>query len=110
MAHTAQVFNEFNARKIQDELNVFEGLWQSRTFLYIEVITVAFQVRLTRLNSCRCRVGCCHAHLVGASMCIQAHQPRTRHYCCVRDSTCKRRVWQGVRVCCSAMARTLARR
>ncbi|KAK9840937.1 hypothetical protein WJX81_001285 [Elliptochloris bilobata] len=38
------VFNEFNARKIQDELNVFAGVWQSRTFLYIEVITVAFQV------------------------------------------------------------------
>ena len=42
--HVAQVFNEFNARKIQDELNVFSGLWQSRTFLYIMVITVGFQV------------------------------------------------------------------
>jgi len=43
-ARMRQVFNEFNARKIQDELNVFAGIWQSRTFLYISVITVAFQV------------------------------------------------------------------
>jgi len=43
-ARSRQVFNEFNARKIQDELNVFAGIWQSRTFLYISVITVAFQV------------------------------------------------------------------
>ena len=41
-----QVFNEFNARKIQDELNVFAGIWQSRPFLSISVITVAFQVLL----------------------------------------------------------------
>lgn len=68
MAYTAQIFNEFNARKIQDELNVFEGLWQSRTFLYIEIITVAFQVRLAHLISCCCRVGC-PAHLGGAAMC-----------------------------------------
>lgn len=47
------MFNEFNARKIQDELNVFAGIWQSRTFLYILVITVAFQVgtRSTHFSS-----------------------------------------------------------
>ena len=50
MVCAAQVFNEFNARKIQDELNVFEGIWQSRTFLYIEIITVALQVCVRRLG------------------------------------------------------------
>ena len=40
-----QVFNEINCRKIRDEVNVFAGIWRSRTFLYIIGITVALQVR-----------------------------------------------------------------
>jgi Cation transporting ATPase, C-terminus len=32
-----QIFNQFNARKINDELNVFGGIWKSKAFLYIMV-------------------------------------------------------------------------
>lgn len=32
-----QLFNQFNARKINDELNVFSGLWKSKAFIYIMV-------------------------------------------------------------------------
>jgi hypothetical protein len=34
-----QVFNQINARKIDDELNVFAGLWKSKAFMYILVCT-----------------------------------------------------------------------
>mmetsp|Transcript_4289 Transcript_4289/g.13717 ORF Transcript_4289/g.13717 Transcript_4289/m.13717 type:complete len:995 (+) Transcript_4289:117-3101(+) len=39
-----QLFNEFNARKICDEINVFAGITHSRIFLYVYVITVVVQV------------------------------------------------------------------
>jgi P-type Ca2+ transporter type 2C len=35
-----QVFNQINARKIDDELNVFAGLWKSKAFMYILVCTL----------------------------------------------------------------------
>ena len=38
-----QVFNEINARRIHDELNVFEGLAHSPIFLLVLVITVSLQ-------------------------------------------------------------------
>lgn len=40
----AQVFNEINARRINDELNMFEGLHKSPIFLGVIAITVALQV------------------------------------------------------------------
>ena len=39
-----QFFNELNARKIEDELNVFENLGASRIFHYVLVGTLGFQV------------------------------------------------------------------
>ncbi|KAK9865493.1 hypothetical protein WJX84_011923 [Apatococcus fuscideae] len=39
-----QLFNELNARKIQDELNMFAGLVKSHVFLYVFVIVVGLQI------------------------------------------------------------------
>ncbi len=39
-----QIFNQFNARKIKDEYNIFGGILQSRMFIYVAVIILAFQV------------------------------------------------------------------
>ena len=54
-----QIFNQFNARKIKDEYNILGGIWQSRMFLYVAVIILAFQVAYSvpLLNLCRL-----HAH------------------------------------------------
>lgn len=48
-----QLFNQINARKIKDELNVFKGLWRSRTFLYIWVLVFGLQliIMLTPIRS-----------------------------------------------------------
>jgi len=35
-----QLFNEINARKIEDELNVFDGIWRSPGFLWVIVISI----------------------------------------------------------------------
>jgi hypothetical protein len=40
-----QIFNQFNARKIKDEYNIFGGILKSTMFLYVAVIILAFQVR-----------------------------------------------------------------
>ncbi len=40
-----QVFNQLNSRKIKDEYNVFDGLIESRSFIYISVVEVVLQVR-----------------------------------------------------------------
>jgi len=40
-----QIFNQFNARKIKDEYNIFVGIMKSTMFLYVAVIILAFQVR-----------------------------------------------------------------
>ena len=40
-----QIFNQFNARKIRDEYNVFSGLWRSRMFIYVMVLILGFQAR-----------------------------------------------------------------
>ena len=41
-----QMFNQINARKVEDEYNVFQGLHKSRIFIYIWVFVVAVQARL----------------------------------------------------------------
>lgn len=48
-----QIFNQFNARKIHDEYNVFAGLLKSQMFIYVAVIITGFQVRYlhSHLNS-----------------------------------------------------------
>jgi len=38
-----QLFNEFNSRRIHDELNVFEGLWGDWLFVGIWVFTIVAQ-------------------------------------------------------------------
>ena len=38
------IFSEFNARKLYEELNLFEGLGRSKMFFVVLVITAAFQV------------------------------------------------------------------
>jgi len=38
-----QMFNQINARKVEDEYNVFQGLHKSRIFIYIWVFVVAVQ-------------------------------------------------------------------
>ena len=43
-ASRLQVFNEINSRKLKDELNIFAGLWRSRTFVYIIIVTIGLQV------------------------------------------------------------------
>ena len=45
LKHNLQVFNEINSRKLKDELNIFAGLWHSRTFVYIIIVTIGLQVR-----------------------------------------------------------------
>jgi len=39
-----QIFNQFNARKIKDEYNIFAGILQSTMFLYVAVTILVFQV------------------------------------------------------------------
>lgn len=39
-----QLFNMVNARKVQNELNVFQGLFASHVFWVVWVIIVGFQV------------------------------------------------------------------
>ena len=43
-----QIFNQFNARKIKDEYNIFAGIWQSQMFIYVAAIILAFQVRTSK--------------------------------------------------------------
>jgi len=39
-----QIFNEINSRKIDDEYNIFDGLFSSQIFMGVLVITVGLQV------------------------------------------------------------------
>ena len=43
---SVQIFNQFNARKIKDEYNIFAGIWKSQMFIYVAAIILAFQVSL----------------------------------------------------------------
>jgi hypothetical protein len=42
-----QLLNEVNARRINDELNVFEGIHKSPIFIGVLLVTAGLQVRLT---------------------------------------------------------------
>ncbi len=70
-----QLFNQINARKINDELNVFKGIFRAPMFLYIWFIEVILQVSWVRYPQlCSlCGTGVALLHSIG--MCI--HQP---HY------------------------------
>jgi Ca2+ transporting ATPase len=46
-----QLFNEFNARKIKDELNIFQGLKSSPMFIIIWFITIGFQILMVEVGS-----------------------------------------------------------
>ncbi|TMW69043.1 hypothetical protein Poli38472_001199 [Pythium oligandrum] len=43
-----QLFNELNARKIHDEINIFTGLLKNRVYLYVCVFQVVMQVVLVQ--------------------------------------------------------------
>lgn len=39
-----QIFNAFNSRKVSDELNVFQGIFSEKTFLYIIIVILGTQI------------------------------------------------------------------
>lgn len=39
-----QLFNEFNCRRIHDEINIFDGLWGNWLFISILIFTTVVQV------------------------------------------------------------------
>ncbi|KAL4109487.1 hypothetical protein PRIC1_001187 [Phytophthora ramorum] len=43
-----QLFNELNARKIHDEINIFTGITKNRVFLYVCVLQVAMQYAMVQ--------------------------------------------------------------
>jgi len=45
-----QVFNEYTARKIGDDLNMFEGVWGNYVFLMVSIFTVGSQVFLVEVG------------------------------------------------------------
>lgn len=49
------MFNMINARKVEDELNVFNGLFDSHVFWVIWVLIAAFQVRRRAGGGSTCR-------------------------------------------------------
>ena len=46
-----QLFNEFNARKIRDELNIFEGIRRNPLFIGIWLFTVGLQIIMVEVGS-----------------------------------------------------------
>jgi Ca2+ transporting ATPase len=46
-----QLFNEFNSRKIKDELNVFDQILRNRLFLYIWFLTFGLQVFIVQVGN-----------------------------------------------------------
>eukprot|EP01094_Clydonella_sp_ATCC50884_P012908 TRINITY_DN23200_c0_g1_i1.p1 TRINITY_DN23200_c0_g1~~TRINITY_DN23200_c0_g1_i1.p1 ORF type:complete len:993 (-),score=402.69 TRINITY_DN23200_c0_g1_i1:268-3246(-) len=45
-----QIFNEVNARKVNGELNIFEGIWTNYMFIAIIVITVVLQFLIVQFG------------------------------------------------------------
>jgi magnesium-transporting ATPase (P-type) len=45
-----QVFNEYTARKINDELNMFDGVWGNYVFLLVSLFTVGSQIFLVEVG------------------------------------------------------------
>jgi hypothetical protein len=73
-----QLLNEVNSRRINDELNVFEGIHKSPIFLGVLLVTAGLQVRLTgvrcvglvlQLTSVSC--GCCCSSEPCSFCCLQ---------------------------------------
>jgi hypothetical protein len=61
-----QLINEVNARRINDELNVFEGIHKSPIFIGVLLVTAGLQVRLTGVSGLVCDLpvyGCGCRHL-----------------------------------------------
>ncbi|KAF0714036.1 hypothetical protein As57867_004078, partial [Aphanomyces stellatus] len=46
-----QLFNEINARRIHDELNVFEGIFENHLFVGISVVQVVLQAAIVQFGS-----------------------------------------------------------
>jgi len=46
-----QVFNMVNARKINDEVNIFEGFFQNKMFLGVWLVIIAMQVIIVEIGS-----------------------------------------------------------
>ena len=44
MVWSVQLFNQINARKIHDEMNVFSGIIHSHLFIYIWIAEAGLQV------------------------------------------------------------------
>ena len=74
-----QVFNQFNARKIRDEYNVFSGLWKSRMFIYVMVLILGFQASASSARF--------QASVVSEIMPV-LHSNRTRRHC-QRSTRCR---------------------
>ena len=62
------MFNMLNARKIEDEYNVFAGVFASHVFWVVWVIIIGFQARHRRLGMVACT--CCA--LGGLAGCVWA--------------------------------------
>jgi len=45
-----QLFNELNARKIHDEINIFSGITKNRVFLYVCVLQVVMQILIVQFT------------------------------------------------------------
>jgi Ca2+ transporting ATPase len=45
-----QLFNELNARKIHDEINIFSGITKNRVFLYVCVLQVVMQIVIVQFT------------------------------------------------------------
>uniref|UniRef100_K3WEF3 Calcium-transporting ATPase n=1 Tax=Globisporangium ultimum (strain ATCC 200006 / CBS 805.95 / DAOM BR144) TaxID=431595 RepID=K3WEF3_GLOUD len=45
-----QLFNELNARKIHDEINIFTGITKNRVFLYVCVLQVLMQIVIVQFT------------------------------------------------------------
>jgi len=55
-----QIFNEINARKIHNEVNVFEGVLKNKIFLVIVIGTLITQVALVEIPGLNTAFGCTH--------------------------------------------------
>lgn len=45
-----QVFNQFNARKLEGELNVFGGMFRNPLFVYITIFTILMQLAMVEFG------------------------------------------------------------
>jgi len=45
-----QIFNQFNARKLEKELNVFDGMFRNPLFVQITILTVVIQMLMVEFG------------------------------------------------------------